>query len=90
MFDNIKSAIEHNTAFWVCLIASIFLLVGGALTPPIFVIDKSIFIGVGELLSFGALGAVYKGLDQGVKTTFKKGDVKLTVGDDDKEEETQE
>lgn len=87
MFDNIKTAIQHNMAFWVCLITSIVLLVGGALTPPLFVIDKSIFIGVGELFAFGALGAVYKALDTGTKATIKKGDVELTVGDENETNE---
>lgn len=83
MFDRLKDAIRHNSAFWACLITSIILLIGGALTPPMFVIDKSIFIGVGELIGFGALGAIYKALDNGTKATFKKGDVELTVGDDE-------
>jgi hypothetical protein len=87
MIDRLKAAIQHNMAFWVCLIFSIVLLMGGAITPPRFVIDKSIFIGVGELFAFGALGAVYKGLDQGIKTTLKKGDVELTVGDNEEEKE---
>lgn len=87
MIDRFKAAIQHNLAFWVCLIFSIVLLMGGALTPPKFVIDKSIFIGVGELFAFGALGAVYKGLDQGIRTTLKKGDVELTVGDNEDEKE---
>jgi hypothetical protein len=87
MFDKLKTAVQHNMAFWVCLITSIVLLIGGALTPPLFVIDKSVFIGVGELFAFGALGAVYKGLDQGVKTTLKKGDVELTVGDENETNE---
>lgn len=87
MFDKFKTAIQHNMAFWVCLITSIVLLIGGALTPPLFVIDKSIFIGVGELFAFGALGAVYKALDTGTKATIKKGDVELTVGDENETNE---
>lgn len=87
MFKKLKDAIDHNYGFWVCLIFSIVLLLGGAITPPRFVIDKSIFFGVAELFAYGALGAVYKALDNGKKATIKKGDVELTVGDDDKEEE---
>ena len=89
MFQRLKDAIKYNYGFWFCLICSALLIFGGAITPPRFVIDKSIFIAVGELFAFGALGAVYKALDQGVKTTLKKGDVELTVGDEDNKEEDQ-
>ena len=82
MFKRLKDAIKYNYGFWFCLICSALLMFGGAITPPRFVIDKSIFIAVGELFAFGAL-------DQGVKTTLKKGDVELTVGDEDNKEEDQ-
>lgn len=88
MFERLKSAVDHNYGFWVCLIFSIVLLLGGAFTPPRFVIDKSIFFGVAELFAFGSLGAVYKALDNGKTATIKKGDVELTVGKD-KEDDPQ-
>ena len=65
----------------------LYSIIWHALTPPLFVIDKSIFIGVGELFAFGALGAVYKALDTGTKATIKKGDVELTVGDENETNE---
>lgn len=89
MFKRLKDAIRYNYGFWFCLICSALLMFGGAITPPRFVIDKSIFIAVGELFMYGALGALYKALDAGTKASLKKGDIELTVGDDDKEEETQ-
>lgn len=40
---------------WICLFVAIFLLVGAALVPPLFVIDSSILAGVGELFAFSTL-----------------------------------
>ena len=86
MFDMLKEAIRHNSAFWVCLIVSICLLVASFICPPPGEIAHSVLIGVSELFAFSALGAVYKALDQGTKATIKKGDVELTVGDNKEEE----
>jgi len=86
MFKVLKDAVYHNYGFWICLIVSIFLFIGSALVPPYFVIDSSIFVAVGELMGFTALGALYKALDNNKKATFKRGDLEVTVGDDKEEE----
>lgn len=78
----LKKAIEKNTVFWVCLGVSLALIIGGALTPPPFVIDSSIFIATGELFAFAALWAVYKALDKGVDAKIEKGDTKITLQND--------
>lgn len=87
MFNNLKGAIAHNTAFWVCLVISIILMVASFICPPPGEIAHSVLIGIGELFAFAALGAVYKALDTGSKATLKKGDVELTVNDNKEEEE---
>lgn len=46
---------NSNTVFFVCLSISVFLLVGGALTPPLFVIDGSMIQGCGILALFAAI-----------------------------------
>lgn len=48
---------EHKKTipFWICLICSIGLLVGGFFVPPMGVIDGSVITGVGLLLVFGVL-----------------------------------
>lgn len=74
-----KQAVENNWIFWICLTVSIILILGGALTPPPFVIDNSIFIAVGELFGFAALGAFIKALDAGFTTKIKKGDTHLEI-----------
>ena len=76
----IKGAIVGNWAFWVCLIVAVFLLIGGALTPPAFVIDASIFKATGWLFAFGALGSFSRALDKGLDASIKKGDLTFNVG----------
>ena len=76
----IKEAVVGNWAFWICLAAAIFLLIGGALTPPAFVIDASIFKATGWLFAFGALGSFSRALDKGLDASIKKGDLTFNVG----------
>lgn len=83
MFKKLKAATKHNIAFWICLGISIVLIIGGAVTPPPFVIDASIFIATGELFAFASLGAVYKALDKGVDAKIEHGETKITLNNDD-------
>ena len=83
MFKKLKVATKHNIAFWICLGISIVLIIGGAVTPPPFVIDASIFIATGELFAFASLGAVYKALDKGVDAKIEHGETKITLNNDD-------
>ena len=81
MPENLKNAAKGNKPFWICLIVSIILLVGGALTPPPFVIDSSIFIGCGILFGFAALHVFDKALEKGTPASIKKGEIEVTVGE---------
>lgn len=76
----IKDAVKHNWIFWLCLGVSIFLIIGGAIVPPPFVIDNSIFIAVGELFAFAALGTLGAAIDKGLDAKVKHGDTELTIG----------
>lgn len=82
----IKEAVTGNWAFWVCLLAAIFLLIGGALTPPAFVIDASIFKATGWLFAFGALGSFSRAVEKGLDASIKKGDFSFNVGKKQEEE----
>ena len=87
MCERLKKATKGNIPFWICLSLSIVLIIGGALTPPPFVIDASIFIATGELFAFAALWTVIKALDKGLDAKIEKGDTKITIDnncDDDK------
>lgn len=79
----LKTIIKDNIAFWICLSASVILLVGGAVTPPPFVIDSSIFIAVGLLFLFATLGVVIKGIEKGSDVKFQKGDISVTIDNHD-------
>jgi len=81
MGQRLKAAIVGNTPFWLCLGISIFLLLGGALTPPPFQIDNSIFVGVGELFSFAALWAFIKALEMGKDAKIRHNDTEVMIGD---------
>lgn len=80
---DLKKAIKNNIPFWICLIVSIVLIIGGAVTPPPFIIDSSIFIAVGFLFAFAALGVVIKALDRGADTIVKKGDLEIKIENPD-------
>lgn len=84
MAEVLKNAVKGNTPFWVCLIVSILLLVGGALTPPMFIIDKSIFIACSIMFGFAALHTVDKAIDKGATTTIKHKDTEIKIDGDGK------
>lgn len=79
MGDVLKNAAKGNKAFWVCLIVSILLIIGGALTPPPFIIDSSIFIACGILFAFAALYVLDKAIDKGTGAKITKGDISLEI-----------
>lgn len=71
-----------KVAFWVCLIVSIGLMVGGALVPPPFVVDASIFKCVGWLFGFAALGLLPDVLALGRTAKIQRGNTVVTIGKD--------
>lgn len=85
MGERIKAAVRDNKAFWICLGVSIALLVGGAVTPPLFVIDKSIFLACGELFAFAALFTLNKALDNGVDASIKHNNTEINIKNDGNE-----
>ena len=72
----------HWISFWICLGASIFLMIGSAIVPPPFVIDKSIFTAVGWLFGFAALSQVPALVNSGKTARLQHGNTSLTVGKD--------
>lgn len=87
-----KSSVDCNTkahwiSFWICLGITIFLMVGSAIVPPPFVIDKSIFQAVGWLFGFAALSQVPALVGSGKTARLQHGNTSLTVGDKEEEPE---
>lgn len=62
-------------------------MVGGAIVPPPFVIDKSIFQAVGWLFGFAALSQVPALVNSGKTARLQHGNTSLTVGDKEEEPE---
>lgn len=65
--------------FFVCLAVSIALFIGGFFVPPVGVIDGSVLTAGGILFGFAALGVFGQSLANGKDMTFRKGDVEITV-----------
>lgn len=70
-------------SFFICLGISICLMVGGAIVPPPFVIDASIFKAVGWLFGFAALGQLPAILDADKWAKITHGNTTVIVGDKD-------
>lgn len=84
---NKKTLHRHYViAFWVTLITSIGLFVGGVLTPPLFIIDGSLFKAVGLLFLWPALAFGAKALEDGKIAKISKGDTTISVGHKDDEQ----
>lgn len=70
---------KKTTAFWICLIVSVGLFIGGFFVPPTGVIDGSVLKAVGMLLGFGALGQAPVLLESLKSAKFTKGDMTVEV-----------
>lgn len=81
--ESFKMSKAHWIAFFICLGVAIALMVGGALTPPMFVIDKTIFTAVAWLFGFAALAQVPAIIESGRAAVIKKGDASFAIGDAD-------
>lgn len=81
MAELIKKSTVGNVAFWVCLIASVVLMVAGFIVPPTGVIDGSVLKGVGELFGFATLFVVGTAINRGVDVRLQHGKTTATIGD---------
>ena len=70
--------------FYVCLTISVLMFVGGFFCPPLGAIDGSILTAGGILLGFATLAVAGQNLAHGKEVTFKKGDLEISVEDEDK------
>lgn len=69
--------------FFICLAVSIVMFIGGFFCPPLGIIDGSVLTAGGILLGFATLAVAGQNLANGRDITFKKGDVEITVEDDE-------
>lgn len=87
MGEILKKATQGNTAFWVCLVISIVLIIGGAITPPPFVIDSSIFFATGELFAFAGLWTLNKAIDKGVDAKVNHNGTEISIINENENED---
>jgi hypothetical protein len=73
---------KNSIAFWVCLVASVALFIGGFLVPPMGVIDGSVLKAGGMLLGFGALAQAPAVLESLERAKFTKGDITVEISKD--------
>lgn len=73
---------HYLIAFWVTLTLAIGLIAGGALTPPRFVINGSIFTAVGLLFLWPALAFGAKAVEDGRVAKFHFGHGSINIGQD--------
>lgn len=85
MGEILKKATQGNTAFWICLVISILLIVGGAITPPPFVVDSSIFFGTGQLFAFAGLWTLNRAIDKGVDARVKHNETEIQIINENKD-----
>ena len=73
----------NKTAFYICLLTSIFLIVTAFFLPPVAYIEASVLTAVGELFAFAALGTVISAIEKGVDATVKHGQTELSIQNPD-------
>jgi hypothetical protein len=74
----------NKNTFWICLITSICLIVGGFLVPPLGIIDGSVLTSVGLLLGFAVVGVVMNAMLHGADMKITKGDTTIELDSEEK------
>lgn len=74
--------------FYVNLVVSIALMVGGFFVPPLGVIDGSVITAVGLLLMFSVIEKIPEAIKAGKSVKISKGDFSAEVGTDVKDDAT--
>ena len=66
--------------FYLNLVVSIALIVGGFFVPPVGVIDGSVLTAVGILLMFSVIAKIPEAIKAGKTMKISKGDFTAEVG----------
>ena len=74
---------KKTIPFWLCLIASIGLLVGGFFTPPMGIIDGSCLKGAGLLFMWGALAQLPIIIEVVGYAKIQRGDTTIEISKED-------
>jgi hypothetical protein len=82
-----KSTNKHQKTipFWICLIVSIGLLIGGFFVPPMGVIDGSLLTGIGLLLIYALVAQLPTILESAGYAKITSGNTTIEISKDDDE-----
>lgn len=80
----------HRFAFWITLISSIGLIVGGFFVPPMGIIDGSILTAVGELLGFSSIATLIHAIESGLDAKFTHNNTTVEINNDSNKPEEEE
>ena len=78
---SVKNCVLHNFYFKFFSLVAVGLIVTSFFVPPLAVIDSSVFVAVGEIFGFAALGTVIKAIDKGVDAKVQHNNTSVTIGD---------
>lgn len=77
-----KKCRECKVIFFICLIISIGLMVGGFFVPPKGIIDGSVLKASGILFLFAALAVGSRAVELGYDLRIAKGDASVEIHND--------
>lgn len=75
----------NKSAFWVCLLFSIGLIIASFFIPPLAVVDSSVIACVGEIFAFATLATVIEAIGRGVDAKITHNGTEVTLNNPDKE-----
>ena len=81
-----NKAHKKTIPFWVCLIVSVGLLVGGFFVPPMGVVDGSVLTAVGLLLVFALLAQLPTILESAGYAKITAGNTTIEISKDEDHE----
>ena len=78
---------KRTIPFWVCLLSSIGMLLGGFFAPPMGQIDGSVLTGVGIIFGFFAFSQIPIIIEVAGYTKISSGNTTIEISRDDKDDD---
>lgn len=78
-----SAPVMSRIAFWLCLIASIGLLVAGFICPPLAEIHNSVLTAAGILFGFATLATGSYALEKGLDAKISHGNTTIELNNPD-------
>lgn len=77
-----KKALKKTIPFWICLICSIGMLIGGFFCPPLGIIDTSVIQATGLLFGFGVVAQLPILIEVAGYAKIQRGDTTIEINKD--------